>query len=251
MERFLEAPNLPQGRVTSVIIGSEYPLISDAIRNLGIQAIELPVNSDIPAPVRSHADMSAYYCGSGELILSGSIYPKCCISDFPSGIKLRRAAAEQTKTYPHDISLNACEIGNNIICRRASTDPVILEYAESRGKRIIYSRQGYAKCSVCVLDEQHIITADSSIAAAVSSAGIDALLIEPGFFRLHGYDYGFIGGSCFKISRDMIAFTGSLDGHSDKGKILEYIEKNGLNTVFLTDAPCLDVGSVIQITEEG
>ena len=194
--------------------------------------------------------MSAYYCGNGTLILSSSIFSECVTEAFSDGIRLLRSSNPQAPKYPHDIGLNACEIGRFIICRRQYTDFQIIEHAEKQGKSIINANQGYAKCSVCILDERHIITADSSIAKAVRHCGIDALCIEPGFFRLPGYDFGFIGGSCFKIDRDTIAFTGNLCGHPNEAQILDYIHSIGLKTIFLTDEPCLDVGSIIPISED-
>ena len=246
MERFIASPNLPVGKVTSVIMGSRFPQIAGALRGAGVKVLELPVNKDIPAPVSAHADMSAYYCGDGELIVSGSIFRTAHLE----GLTLRRAESIQTDKYPLDVSLNACETGHFIICRRESTDKMILDHAEKRGKTVISIRQGYAKCSVCVLDEKHIITADSGIAAAVREHGMDALLIEPGFFRLPGYEYGFIGGSCFKIAGNTIAFTVSLSGHPNEKEILKYINNANIDVVYLTKEPCIDVGSILPITED-
>lgn len=250
MERFVETPNLPRGRVTSVVMGQDYPKIADAIRELGVNVIELPVNKHISVPVKAHADMSAYYCGNGALILSGSIFSACTAEAFPVGMRLLKASNPQASQYPQDIGLNACEIGELIICRRQYTDPRILEHAEKQGKSIINTNQGYSKCSVCILDERHIITADRSIAKAVRDFGIETLCIEPGFFRLPGYDFGFIGGCSFKTARDTIAFTGSLCGHPNEAQIRDYIHNIGFKTIFLTNEPCLDVGSIIPICED-
>lgn len=250
MERFVVKPNLPQGRVKSVIMGSGYIELETALAELGIKVICIANNDGIAAPVRAHADMSAYYCGNGELIISKNIFDSCNAVMFPAGTAPRCSADGQSEKYPLDIGLNACEVGNVVFCSVENTDKAILEYAEKSGKKLINVRQGYTKCSVCVLDEKHIITADKSIAVAAQCEGIEALLIEAGFFELPGYDYGFIGGSCFKCSADTIAFTGSLDGHPDKAYILEFINKLGLKVVYLTNGRCFDVGSILPLSEE-
>ncbi len=250
MVEFISSPNLPHGIVKSVLMGSGYDDIADALRRLGINVIELPLNSKLQPPIQAHADMSAYYCGSGKLILSKNIADKCPETIFPSGIKTLPASSEQNPSYPNDISLNACNIGNIIICNTQYTDPLILNHALQYEQTIINCKQGYAKCAVCILDERHIITADPSISAAAKKTGIEVLLIEPGFFDLPGYEYGFIGGSCFKVSVDTIAFTGTLDNHPNKCTILEFISNTGLEIIYLTDKKCTDVGSIIPLTEE-
>ena len=250
MEQFVVKPNLPQGRAKSVIMGSGYRELETALNELGIKVICIADNDGIAQPVRAHVDMSAYYCGNGKLIISKNIFDSCDTEMFPSGTMLRCSNAAQGDKYPLDIGLNACEVGDTIFCSVENTDAAILECAQKRGKKLINVRQGYAKCSVCVLDEKHIITADKSIAEAAQNAGIEVLLIEPGFFELPGYDYGFIGGSCFKCSADVIAFTGRLDGHSNKESILKFVKNLGIKVVYLTNKRCFDVGSILPLSEE-
>lgn len=249
MERFVSSPNLPKAQVSGVIMGGGYPEISSALRQRGIEVIELCENPAVSYPIKYHADMSAYYMGGGRLILSAELYDKCRNNSVFAQLELYRADSEQKSCYPFDISLNACEIGDFIFCNIDNTDPLIRRYAENENKTLVNINQGYAKCSVCVLDETHIITADSSIARITENYCIDSLLIEPGFFELSGYEYGFIGGSAFKIGKDTIAFTGTLKGHKNEREICEYIAKTGLKTIFLTDKKCVDVGSVIPIRE--
>lgn len=233
----------------SVIMGNSYPELETALSELGIKVIRIANNDGIAPPVRAHADMSAYYGGNGELILSKNIFALCAAEMFPQGTVVRCSNNGQGDLYPQDIGLNACEVGDFVFCSIENTDAAILEHAAKHGKKIINVRQGYAKCSVCVLDEKHIITADQSIAKAAQEAGIEVLLIEQGFFELSGYDYGFIGGSCFKCSADVIAFTGRLEGHPNKEIILQFIKKLGIKVVYLTNKRCFDVGSILPLTE--
>ena len=250
MERFVVKPNLPKGSVKSVIIGSGYLELDTALTERGIKVIHITNNDGVAKPICAHADMSAYYCGNGELIISKNIFNSNGVEMVPTGTVLHCSAAGQCEKYPLDIGLNACEVGDVIFCSIENTDATILEHAAKHGKKLIHVRQGYAKCSVCVLDEKHIITADKSISEAAQSAGIEVLLIEPGFFELPGYDYGFIGGSCFKCSADTIAFTGSLEGHPNRENILQFINKLGIKVEYLTNERCFDVGSILPLTEQ-
>lgn len=250
MERFIKNPNLPKGRVSTLVIGSGWNEIARAIRALEINVVELPENSSVSKPVRGHADMAAYYCGDGKIILCKGTYCKRASVEFPGDCVLRAAINEQGERYPRDVNLNACELGQVLLCAQNFTDPAILLHAHECGKIIADTKQGYTKCSVCVLDEKHIITADDSITAAARRAKIDVLKISPGFFQLPGYEYGFIGGASFKIAEDTIAFTGSLHGHPNEREILEYINALGIQPVYLTEGKCVDIGSAIALREE-
>lgn len=250
VEKFVERPNLPKGRVKTAILGGGYPEITEALNYLGINTVELPANPAVSDAVKFHADMSAYHRGGNKLIVSRHIYS--CIADELASIGIDTIPAEgiQGATYPSDIGLNACEIGKYLFCSAQNTDKAILDSAAKRGKTLVNVNQGYAKCSVCIVDEHNIITADSSIAAAAKNHGITALLIKPGFFQLPGYDYGFIGGSSVKLSRDILAFTGSLEGHENEAQILDFIAKCNVEISYLTSRRCFDIGSIIPITEE-
>ncbi len=250
MERFIENPHLPHGKVKSVLLGSDYTKLAEVLENKGIRTVLLPPNECIAAQVRSHADMSAYYCGRGKLILSRNIYHKCRTEMFPDGMILQCSSEYQNDKFPFDIGLNACPIDDILFCRTENTDATILYHAALRGLKIVNIKQGYAKCSICVLDEKHIITADKGIYQQATAAGIETLLIDAGFFALSGYDYGFIGGSCFKTGKDTVAFTGTLDEHPNKYEIIDFVNDIGLNVEYLTTERCFDVGSIIPLTEE-
>lgn len=247
MERFLTHPNLPEGNVSAVILGSGWPDIAAALRGRGIFVYELPENRAASAPVAGHADLSVYDCGGGLVIASEALSRG--LSDAFPGLQVRSAQKEQGSAYPEDISLNACRIGDRVFCFRDATEPEILEHIRRDKLSLVPVKQGYARCSVCILDEQHLITADPSIAAAAEKCGMDVLRIQPGGIELPGYEYGFIGGACFKSDRHTICFTGHLNGHKDESRIYDYIKHCGYRVDLLTDLPCTDVGSIIPMRE--
>ena len=104
--------------------------------------------------------------------------------------------------------------------------------------------------SVCVVDENSIITADAGIAAAAEGRGLDVLRIQAGFFELPGYSYGFIGGSCFKLSKTELVFTGTIDRHPDRGAIIGFLHDHGVEALYLRDEPAVDIGGIIPIFEQ-
>ncbi len=244
-ERFIKSPNLPEGRVTALILGTAGARLVPALESLGVRALVLPPNGDIAAPVAGHADMSLYYFGGGEALAAKGIARIC-----DGMLIISECSARQTSAYPGDVSLNALSLGRLIFDRRDSLAPEIISYAKKKGIEIANVRQGYARCSVCAVDETHIITADASIAAEAEKRGIHTLIISPGYFALPGYDHGFIGGACFKLSSDTLAFTGFIDAHPDAAAISAFLKNCGVKPVFLTDEPCFDIGGAVPVKEE-
>ena len=99
------------------------------------------------------------------------------------------------------------------------------------------------------VDGESLITADRGIAAAATKNGLSVLLISEGHVALDGFPYGFIGGAAFKIANDCIAFTGNLNEHPDRGRIVEFLRKCGIRPLYLTDHSAFDIGSAIALWE--
>ena len=114
---------------------------------------------------------------------------------------------------------------------------------------LIPVRQGYAKCSTAVVSEHAIITADSGIANAASLAGLDVLKLQPGYIHLDGYAYGFIGGTCGKLSASTIAFAGSVNRHPQAAEILKFLEQHQVQAISLYEGPLQDIGGILPLAE--
>jgi len=108
--------------------------------------------------------------------------------------------------------------------------------------------QGYAKCSVCILNKEAVITSDLGIYRAALGKNIDVLLIPPQrSISIPGYDYGFIGGSTGLVSSKKIAFTGDLKTLDSWESILLFLQKYGITPVTLGASAVLDLGSLIPL----
>ena len=94
--------------------------------------------------------------------------------------------------YPHDILLNVFRLGQHCF-GLVTCAAEIRSFCEENNLMFHSVKQGYAKCSTVLVNEQACITADVSIAAAVKQCGLDVLQIRPGFVELPGYPYGFPG----------------------------------------------------------
>ena len=147
--------------------------------------------------------------------------------------------------YPSDCLYNAACTGRFFIHKLSVTAPELLNAARAAGMTLIDVPQGYAKCSICVVDEAAVITYDRGIAKACGAhPHLSVLLISPGHVVLPGFDTGFIGGTSGRIG-DTIVFNGDLSGHPDFDRIREFIESRGLSLRYFPEYPLTDIGSII------
>ena len=247
----VEKPNLPM-LADTVLIGEKYfELLEKPLEKLGIRALSIPNNGFVDSRLSGHGDLSVLHTGGNCLWLAPHLR-KSRFADRLSamGFTLDYPDMIQSATYPEDAQLNVCICGKYAICNKFIVPMGIVNYLTFRGFEVVDCRQGYAKCSACVVDEGAIITADRGIETAARKAGLDVLLIEPGYISLDGFTFGFIGGSSFKISRSKLAFTGTLDVHPNRDEILQFLEKHEIEAVYLTEKPAFDIGSGIPLIEQ-
>ncbi len=217
-----------------------------ALERLGARVVLLPPLPSLPAPVASHPDMLIFPMG-GRLLTHGA-YLKIAkeqLQTISEAAGLDLAFIEETAadTYPRDVLLNAARVGDSIIASESAISAHIKQYCADRGVRLINIKQGYAKCSVCVIDDHAIITADRGIARAATSAGIEVLTVTPGHVALPGYDTGFIGGASGSFD-DTVCFCGDITTHPDHMAILDFCAVHGKKVVSLGYTPLTDVGTV-------
>jgi hypothetical protein len=243
---FLHIPNLPESDVALVAMSGTYQTIINAIEVLGIKVIKIRPCQNLSKPVSSHADMLVHHLGGCQVVISkGEEYLKSQL--IQNGFDVADSNVCVSNLYPHDVALNAARVGNKLIAKRNVLDQNVLSYCEENRIQIIPVNQGYAKCSTVVIDDQSIITSDPSIAEAAIHADIDVLRIIPGDVELDGYDYGFLGGACGMIGKNLMAFTGNIQTHHDYNKIKTYCSNKNVNILSLTNSSLIDIGGIIPL----
>ncbi len=247
MERFLKNPNLPENDVTLVVMsGIDRNLISK-VENMGISVIAVDACLALANPVNSHADMLIHHLGGNNFATALNLP---CFRQLESEEASIAYIGERLgNVYPYDILLNFARVGN-FVFGRADIMPLLLrEYFKNNDISMINVKQGYAKCSTAVVDENSIITADESIAGAAKLIGLDVLLISPGNIVLNGYNTGFIGGCCGKIGKWKMAFTGNIYTHPDGEKIANFLFDRNIQHIFLFNGPLIDIGGILPLKE--
>ena len=219
----------------------------NALKNKGFELIKMPLFDALQEPVSAHPDM-LLFLGKGVLVCHKDYFGIAekqikKIADI-SGSKIVLSEENIDRNYPGDVLFNAAPTGDMLICKRdAISEKIPLLYGD---ENIINVKQGYAKCSVCVVSDNAIITADRAIARETEKNGIDTLLVSPNGVRLDGYDCGFIGGAS-GADGENVYFCGNTALHSDGDKIKEFCKKHGKTAVSLSDDPLYDYGTLMFI----
>lgn len=211
------------------------------LENMGYGIIESTFLENVQPPLAYHPDMQIVKCGKDFICAPG------CYDYYKEAADLSLLCGNITPEYdyPADIAYNIAVTGKYAIHNFAYSDPLFLEKSPYVHIRV---KQGYSKCSVCVVAEDAIITSDKGIAASCSAAaGPDVLQISPGHVLLPGYEYGFIGGASGLIDDGVLAFCGDIALHPDYDRISDFCKKHRVAIVSLCEGLPTDVGTIISL----
>lgn len=214
-----------------------------SLRMVGVEPVHIPSFHKLSVPVSEHPDMLFFPKGDGAL-LTFSEYSAENPAFFSRlealGVKVSLTNHAVFPGYPRDIGLNALSLSGVLFARLDSVCREILDMHTEK----VNVRQGYTRCSVCVLSQSHVITADPGLAKALDNF-CEVLLIRPGYIELPGYDYGFIGGAALPLPGNSVGFCGNVLSHPDGDRILCFAEHAGVQAVCLSDEPLYDSGGGI------
>ncbi len=246
-ERIIVSPNLPENRVTVAAISETAGESIKKLNSLGIRTVIINANNKLNECVESHPDVRFTLLPNKSLFCCKEEYDRFCQL---SGFNVCSIPEEMKKNYPHDVRLNCAVIGNKIICNRKTVSTEIIKFAESRSMNIINVNQGYSKCSVCIINENAIITDDLSIYRATQNFFNDVLLISKGSIGLKGADYGFIGGCTGKLDKNKLAFNGRIESHPKHNEIIDILNKYNTEPIELNSEKLVDTGGIIPLVEK-
>lgn len=218
------------------------PFLSEISYMTGATVRVLPSFDKIGSPVSSHAD-SLIYPLADSLLMHRDYYEenKELFSSLPFSVLT--TDEEFSKGYPRDILFNALSVGSFVIGRCDRISKYIL-----KEKTAVQARQGYARCSVLLLNNA-AVTADKTIARALLGIGIDTLLIQSGHIALDGCEYGFIGGASFVFDKT-VYFFGDINTHPDCDMIVDFLSSHGYAAHSLSKDGLTDIGGAVIICKK-
>jgi len=223
------------------------PRVSEACErtliSLGVSVKRLPLSSDLAEPVSGHPDLLAAKLPQGELLLTQRYYEANRAFFDGLGHPLRLTEEALAPQYPRDVLFDALAVKDTLYGRGGTVSQVLWkEY-----RRFVPVRQGYARCSTLLIGNA-AVTADTTIAKALTADGMDVMKITPGHIRLEGYDYGFIGGASAVVGNEVL-FFGNIERHPDHAAIVAFITSHGYTPVSLSGDELYDYGGAV-INEE-
>lgn len=148
--------------------------------------------------------------------------------------------------YPDSVPFNAVVTPDFLIHYLPATDPTIIQ--QSGQRRTISVKQGYTRCSLMPLPGNRFITSDKGIEKTLQAERFEVFFFPPDNILLPGFRHGFIGG-CAGVLHDKVVFTGRPADGEIRRCMEAFIEKAGMQVVYLSDGPLLDAGSLLFVEE--
>lgn len=249
MIKFIKRNSLPEGKVSSVIISHKNKEIINRVEAEKINTILCFDNPILSNCECFHSDMQILHLENDRFLVLNNINDQLVYQLFNLKAKIIKSTKTISRNYPNNILLNTLIINRCIFGKINYLDDKILDFAESNNFKLININQGYAKCSAAIVSNDAIITADKKLYTAAKKNNLDCLLIRPGYINLDNADYGFIGGCCGKISKDILAFTGDITKHPDYKTIKAFALNHNVLLHSLSNNQLDDIGGIIPITE--
>lgn len=244
----LKTPGLPQRKVCHAALSNHSPQAVKTLIDLEIEPIITIPSQNLDKRVSFHTDMLMFSPAKGEVFLDTSQIDNF-VNFLTIGYSVNFINDKVSSPYPKDSFLNAVILKDKLICSHKATSNEVINSAYKNKLKVIYTNQGYTKCSVCLVNKNAIITDDESIYIVAEQNEIDCILVNKGSVKLDGFEYGFIGGCCGLIDKDKLFFNGDINMHSDCNKIIDFLSNHFVKPVIIENQPLTDIGGIIPLTE--
>lgn len=238
--QFITNPNFPKRAVKVAAVARPF---AHVLADYGITPLSVEPSKALPQLICDHADMQVFHLGGGRVVVAPEQHE--LISSLKEYGFDAQVCAPLGDKYPQDCKLNAVLLGNTVFGRLQSLAPQVLHTVKQK----INVNQGYTRCSVCLVNETAAITADTTLALALRTRGVDVLQICAGHIELMGYDYGFIGGASALIDKDRLLFFGDITKHPDYPLIHSFLQKHNITEVH-SQGPLTDIGGMVPLMEK-
>lgn len=243
------APYLPTAKVTHILAGENMKPYEKALTDMCIHILYSEPLPALTGSLSLHLDLAVLPFSNKDFILDKSQHRLYKV--LPSfGIQPQYANSGVEKGYPQEACLNCVRIGNSLFGNPKTIDKKIIELCKNNSVSFCAVKQGYTKCSVAVVSPNAVITDDSGIARAAGADKLDVLLVKKGSVHLQGFPYGFIGGCCSLVSKDIMLFTGNVQNHINADEICAFLRNYHIYPVSLTNGDLTDVGSFIPLLQQ-
>lgn len=247
MERFC-VPHLPRGRVRRAFISELMPdsMVSE-LNDMGVITYKLGKSKNLSGELAYHPDilLNNYKTGCWICEFNADYIPK----DFYKKEIIIESERELVDLYPSNCIFNNFRL-NGTLFTGSQADPLIKAYSIYDSCRMITVATNYVKCSCVIVDNDSIITSDKNIAITARKHSFNVLYLDDDDdIKLNGFSHGLIGGCAVKLDKDLLAFTGDIQGYKFGDRIVDYCKERGVDVFSLSSQPLYDYGGILPITE--
>jgi len=240
------SPFIPKNNANLIIISGqvEDKYLKD-LKEDGLNIIKTIPHPFLNEKIAFHPDMVMCQVGENKVVVDPDVYDYYHEKLGIYNIEVIRGSTSLKADYPYDIAYNAIINGGYGFHNTKFTDGVLLNRAIDANIKWITVNQGYTKCSVLIVNEDSIITADKKIAMKWNQLGKESLLIQPGHIDLPGFKHGFIGGASGNLSKDKLIIAGNLKNHPNGKEILEFINDKKIGIIDISYEKLYDIGTIL------
>jgi len=191
--------------------------------------------------ISCHPDI--FFCTAGNhIIVAPNLPENIAVQLKESEISMLTGEFPIGDKYPESSRYNAVVTESFIIHNFRYTDPVITGIAQDR--ELIHVNQGYTRCNLLPLKNDHFITSDEGIYRILTGYGLNVLFVGSKDIILPGMNHGFFGGAC-GICEDKVYIIGSLNMFAEGEKVRKYLQALTYEIVELYEGPLFDGGSLL------
>lgn len=245
---FVESSFIPNKKISLAIVDKRITKSMEKhLISKGINLIKSHECSEVYNAIKYHPDITLCKLNDNNIIVAPNVYEYYFENLKEYDFNVIKGDSYVSNKYPLNVQYNVAILDKVAIHNFKYTDKKIIDFLQNNNYKFINVNQGYCKCSICIVDNNSIITSDEGIYKEVIKHGIDCLLIQKGHIDLFELDYGFIGGCSGLISNDMIAFFGNIEKHPDYEKIKDFANSKNKKIVSLSNENLLDLGSLIPL----
>jgi hypothetical protein len=235
----------PDQKRPLIIADKRLPLpAKNALKSLG-EVHLLQTDLMVYKSISGHPDI--FMCqGIDCLVVAPGLPAEILTRLTEAGIRLITGQSNPGKVYPDSARYNAVVTDEFIIHNLKISEPAI--FRAFPGRRHLHVNQGYTRCNLLALKNDHFITSDRGIEKALLAENKTVLFVDPSTVILRGQKYGFFPGCCGILNNEVL-INGSLKYHPQGGEIRDFINNSGLVFRELFDGVLTDVGGIFVLAD--
>ena len=203
------------------------------------ELLEFKTSGKVYEAISGHPDI--FICPTPQKLILSPQTPRLVVESLTKhSIKFTFGRKNTGFNHPETTHYNAIADGDFLVHNLNFTDEKILHAFDNPNR--IHINQGYARCNLIPLGNNHFITSDAGIYKTLKSR-FRILYVSPEGILLKNFEHGFIGGTA-GILENKIYFAGSLKHFPEGDKVTEFLHGLDFEIIELYDGPLVDGGGI-------